>query len=57
MIFNYFKTNKALKKELKEVKIMLEEERDIAIDNASDLIDLEESSTPERVIMDILGES
>ena len=56
MIFNYFKTNKALKKELKEVKIMLEEERDIAIDNASDLIDLEESSTPERVIMDILGE-
>jgi len=53
---NYFKTNKALRQELKELKIMLTEERAIAIDNASELIDLEESSTPEVVIQKILGE-
>jgi len=53
---NIFKTNKALRKELKELKELIEEERAIAIDNAGDMLDMEEKATSEIVIEKILGE-
>ena len=56
MLLDYFKTNKALKKELKETKDMLSEERDAAIDLAADFLDLQNNPNPEDVIEKILGE-
>ena len=55
-MFKYLKTNKQLREELEEVKEMLAEERDIAVDVATDAIASEARATSQVVLEKVLKE-